>query len=89
MEKAKEFATKPETKEKIEQARERLSGRGRDETPEPSGTPGAEPASPGTKPASAASEPTAAPAGGTPPVNEPDAQPAGRQPAQGNPPQAP
>jgi hypothetical protein len=81
MEKAKAFASKPETKEKIEQAREKLTGKHQPAAEEakatPAGTPGAEPKSPGTPPA-----------GGTPPVNAPDPEPVGQQPAQGNPPVA-
>lgn len=73
MDKAKDFANKPETKEKIEQVREKVAGK---DKKEPAG-------------GGAASEPTTPPAGGTPPVNDPDAAAVGEQPAQGNPPTAP
>jgi hypothetical protein len=95
MDKAKDFANKPETKEKIEDVRGKLSGKkdqpAADAPKSGQGSPGAEPASPGTKPATAAggSEPTTPAAGGTPPINDPEAAAVGEQPAQGNPPTAP
>ena len=88
IDKAKDFANKPETKEKIEQVREKVAGKDKKATG--AGTAGAEPDSPGTSGAQpGGSQPTTPPAGGTPPVNEPDDAAAGEQPAQGNPPQAP
>jgi hypothetical protein len=103
MEKAKDFASKPETKEKIEQVREKVSGKDKQQAagagdkatagPAAAGTPGSEPSSPGpggSEPAAGGtpgSEPAKPAAGGTPPVNEPAG--AGEQPAQGNPPQTP
>jgi hypothetical protein len=94
VEKAKDFANKPETKEKIEQVREKVSGKDKQQaagagdaaqSATQGGTPGAQPSSPGTSGA----EPSSPPAGGTPPVNDPDAAAVGEQPAQGNPPTAP
>ena len=94
MNKAKDFANKPETKEKIEQVREKVSGKDKQEAAKAGdaasaatqgGTQGAQPSSPGTS----GGEPTTPPAGGTPPINDPDAAAVGEQPAQGNPPTAP
>lgn len=76
MDKAKDFANKPETKEKIEQAREKLSGKDKNGAAE-------------RQPAGQA-EPTAPAAGGTPPANaQGGTASVGDQPAQGNPSQTP
>jgi hypothetical protein len=80
MDKAKDFANKPETKEKIEQVREKVSGKDKQQA---GGTGDA------AKAATGGAEPTTPPAGGTPPINDPDAAAVGEQPAQGNPPTAP
>jgi sensor histidine kinase regulating citrate/malate metabolism len=77
MDKAKDFANKPETKEKIEQVREKVSGKDKQEAAKAGDS------------ATAATTPTTPPAGGTPPINDPDAAAVGEQPAQGNPPTAP
>lgn len=100
MDKAKDFASKPETKQKIEQVREKVAGKDKQATgagdkatagaASAGGTSGTNPSSPGTPGAQeAGSEPTSPPAGGTPPINDPDAAAVGEQPAQGNPPTAP
>ena len=77
MEKAKDFANKPETKEKIEQAREKLAGKDKGgngvQHSEGNGVKHSE--GNGVKTPTGQSEPTA--------------PPAGEQPAQGNPPQTP
>ncbi|HEX8052092.1 MAG TPA: hypothetical protein VF517_03805 [Thermoleophilaceae bacterium] len=92
MEKAKAFADKPETKEKIEQVREKVSGK--DKAQEASGSGDAAQAATsgsgsGSGPGQPGPEPSTPAAGGTPPINDPDAAAVGEQPAQGNPPTAP
>ena len=85
MDKAKDFASKPETKEKIEQVREKVAKKDKQQATgagdaaqaatSGSGQPGPEPSTPA--------------AGGTHPINEPDTEKVGEQPGQGNPPTAP
>jgi hypothetical protein len=82
VEKAKDFANKPETKEKIEQVREKVSGKDKQEAARAGDAATAATGQPGP-------EPTTPAAGGTPPINDPDAAAVGDQPAQGNPPTAP
>jgi hypothetical protein len=85
MEKAKDFANKPETKEKIEQVREKVAKK---DTQKATGAGDAATAATGGS-GQPGPQPSTPAAGGTPPINEPDAEKVGEQPGQGNPPTAP